>query len=215
MPATALLDLLPLPVNPAPESHDAHGHDIQLARAAAAGDRLAGDRIASEQYVPVTRYLRSIGATPEQAEEVAQDVFVPTHLRNFRGESGLFTWFCAIARRMLFRMRSRPGTPSARVGEGAASLDALREAGSMEPVDRDPGPLQRLALHDLAARVYRMLDDREALIVNLRVHGGHDFPEIAGLTGMNLNTVKSLYRRAVQRLQSRLQLLEDDPDDAR
>ncbi|MGE3851302.1 MAG: RNA polymerase sigma factor [Planctomycetota bacterium] len=200
-------------VEPAAENLPAthrHRRDHDLARAAVAGDRMASEQIAEEQYVPVTRYLRSIGATPEQAEEVAQDVFVPTHLRNFRGESGLFTWFCAIGRRMLHRMRTRPGTPSARVGEGAASLDALREAGALEPADRTPGPLQALALDELAARVYRLLDDREALILNLRIHGGHGFHEIAGMTGMNANTVKSLYRRAVLRLQTRINLFGDD-----
>ncbi len=136
----------------------------QLASAIAAGEPEAAQRLC-EDYLPrVYGYiLQRSGLDFDAAAEAAQDTILAA-LRSaqyFRGESGLYTWLCAIARRKVAdhyrRLRRTP-----------LSLDGL-VADGLAVIDSEPLPEEVAERDDTADLVHRALwtlpgDQREAVL---------------------------------------------------
>jgi len=160
--------------------------------------------------------LRHLRHTP-QAEDVVQDAFarVAARASDFKLESRFSTWLYTIARNLCIDQGRRnahrkhpsldqPRGPSQDGGEG-------RTLGELTADDR--ADVERRATGDelkvrLSAAVDALPDEQKEVFL-LRETANLPFKEIAEITGVPENTVKSRMRYALERLQKALSEYED------
>jgi RNA polymerase sigma-70 factor, ECF subfamily len=136
----------------------------------------------------------------EDARDIVQEALVQAFLKldSFRRESAFYTWLYRIAFNLAAsqRRRRRP----------AASLDSLREAGTMEPTDNEDDPAENLERQERCRQVRRaigQLAEEYRSVLVLREIDGCCYETIAEVLDLPLNTVRSRLHRA------RLQLKEE------
>ncbi|MGA7539025.1 MAG: sigma-70 family RNA polymerase sigma factor [Steroidobacteraceae bacterium] len=128
----------------------------------------------------------------EDAEDLAQDVFVSVHrhLGEIVSEAHLLFWLRrTTCHRAIDRLRRRWPYPS-------VPLDAVTEPAAAET---NSDPLLERSLRDLIAR----LPPTPRAVVLLRYQEDLDPPDIAQTLGMPLNTVKSHLKRSLALLRRR------------
>ena len=132
---------------PAPESVDAQLLDVDLARAAQAGDEFAFRRLYEAHFDYVFRTCRRLGLAESDAEDAAQDAFVVASrkLGDFR-EGRITTWLFRIAANVVSGRHRRR-----RVREALFSLWGRPE----EP--QAPGPDQAYQQREASRRVAEVL----------------------------------------------------------
>jgi len=126
---------------------------------------------------------------PEDAEELAQDVFVSAHrhLGKITSDDHLLFWLRrTVCHRAIDRLRRRPRHPP-------VPLDSTEETPQPDP-SRDP--LLERHLRELVLRLPPMA----RAVVLLRYQEDLDPPDIASVLGMPLNTVKSHLKRSLAAL---------------
>jgi RNA polymerase sigma-70 factor (ECF subfamily) len=129
---------------------------------------------------------------PEDAEELAQDVFVAAHrhLGRIASLAHLFFWLRrTVCHRAIDRLRRRPLHPP-------LPLDATAE---IPAADADADPLLERCLRNLVLQ----LPPVPRAVVLLRYQEDLDPPEIARTLGVPLNTVKSHLKRSLALLRRR------------
>ena len=132
----------------------------------------------------------------EDAEDLAQDVFVSAHrhLGEISSEAHLLFWLRrTTCHRAIDRLRRRWPYP-------AVPLDAVAETAA---ADAGTDPLLERCLRDLIAR----LPPTPRVVVLLRYQEDLDPPDIAQTLGMPLNTVKSHLKRSLALLRRRCEEL--------
>ena len=141
-------------------------------------------------------YLRAQRAP--DPEDVAGEVFlqVVRDLPGFSGdEAGFRAWVFTIAHRRLVDARRRV---SRRPAEPTPS-DELEA--TMPPVATEPEALAALGTEEVLALLDRLTEDQREVLV-LRLVAGLTGPEIAEVTGRDLEAVKALARRGLLRLRA-------------
>lgn len=125
--------------------------DVDLVRAAVAGDGEAFGELLERHYGRLFRLCFRLTGRQEEAEDLTQDICLalPAKLKNFRGEARLTTWLYRIAmnaahdrrRRAASRMRAAEGWGEGEVNrrvtavEKAAAIDWLRRSMAALPND--------------------------------------------------------------------------------
>lgn len=148
------------------------------------------------------RYLRLVYnrvryVVPEaDVEDVTQEVFVAVlkSLHTFRGESLFSTWLRTLTNYKVaeyYRRRNRKQDPRE---APLAEAEMLTDGGSALQME------ERIALRSALAAMPQKY--REVIL--LRFSDGMQFEEIARTMGANLETTKSLFRRAVAALRKNL-----------
>ena len=160
----------------------------------------------------LVRYFLKRGLSPEDAEDLTQDVLI----RVFNGEArldsrtGLEAWLFEIAKHVaLNHHRSRTAL------KRSAVVVSLNEPASpegdgprREPKDEEPDARDRLLREERLARLTAALDGLPPQMrrcVRLRIDQDRKIEEIAILLRMSPNTVKSHLHHATLRLRSRLE----------
>jgi len=142
---------------------------------------------------------------PEDAEELAQDVFICAHrhLGKIASEAHLLFWLRrTVCHRAIDRLRQRPTSPP-------VPLDSAAEPAT---ADSAADPLLERRLRDLVQR----LPPVPRIVVLLRYQDDLDPPEIALTLGLPLNTVKSHLKRSLALLRRRYEeLRQPNPREAR
>ncbi len=193
---------LPLSVEP-----DAAGDSRRDSTAAATDEELvarfvAGESSAFEEILG--RYRDRVyqlvrwypGTDAQEAEEVAQEVFVQVYrsARRFRGRSKFRTWLFALTRnvcRHQLRLRSRASKRRIRVDAEETDLRQLPDGG--------PGPLDQIELderRELLRRAVERLDPLYRTVLMLRDWEELSYREIAEVLGIPLGTVRSRLHNA-------------------
>jgi RNA polymerase sigma-70 factor (ECF subfamily) len=159
--------------------------------------------------------LRTVRSGPA-AEDLVQDVFVKIvqSAVDFKHESRFTTWAYTIARnicidhlrKMTFRQHASLDQPRGDAQDGPTLLDRTADAHPSAAVERTAIGVE------LARRITRCVEDlppdqREVFL--LREVANLPFKDIAGITGVPENTVKSRMRYALERLQENLSEYED------
>jgi RNA polymerase sigma-70 factor (ECF subfamily) len=146
-----------------PEADDS---EAELVREMLAGSEAAFDRFAAEYVPPLWRFaVRRLGDR-ELTGDIVQSTTVKAiaKLEQFRGDSALATWLCAICSREIadhFRRRARAGTEieldESRLAEGSARDVAAPEP-EVELLARERDQLVHEALDALPPRYARALE---------------------------------------------------------
>jgi RNA polymerase sigma-70 factor, ECF subfamily len=146
----------------------------------------------AQHFKYVWRCLRSLGVTDQALDDAVQDVFmvVQRKLAAFDHKAQLRTWLYAIALRVARRYR----TKAAKAAQKLVDEDSAVEEHSDAAVPSEA--LEHGERLELAQRALKALDDdkREAFV--LACIEQMSAPEIAGITGLPLNTVYSRVRAA-------------------
>lgn len=165
---------------------------LESALARAQRGELAGFRelIRAHQDTVYSLALRML-KVPEDAEELAQDVFVSAHrhLGKIASDAHLLFWLRrTVCHRAIDRLRRRPLQPAV----------PLEDAGEMTLTEPARDPLLERSLRDLVLR----LPPAARAVVLLRYQEDLDPPEIASTLAMPLNTVKSHLKRSLASLRA-------------
>ena len=187
--------------------------DSTLVEQAKAGDQAAFDKLVEKYSARAYQIAYGVLGSKEDAEEVAQDVFVRIYkaLPKFRGDSEFTTWMYRIAMNLA---RNKYRWNKSRGSQKNISIDAPRE--DMEGGERTfelPGrrisPEEEVSIEEFKANIAEELEKlpplyREALV--LRNVEEMSYEEIAALLGCKLGTIKSRIARAREELRKRLNL---------
>lgn len=138
---------------------------------------------------PVLRYLISLRISPQDAEEIVQEVFLLLfrHLRQHKPRTNLQGWIFKVAHNLALKHRARARRYSESAGEVA---------------DTTPGPDERLETIERRQRllaVVRALSEQDRCCLSLRAEG-LKYREIAEVLGISLGSVANSLERALSRL---------------
>ncbi|HOW42408.1 MAG TPA: sigma-70 family RNA polymerase sigma factor [Candidatus Omnitrophota bacterium] len=149
----------------------------------------------------------------EEADDCAQEVFLKVYrsLKDFRGESSLSTWVYRIA---VNTCKNRLMSREYRERKRTISIDApvQTEEGEvgLEIKDESRSPARELDAREKDALIQEAiaaLPEDQRQVVVLRDIEALSYEEIAGITGLNIGTVKSKLSRARQALCEKLRRL--------
>lgn len=144
---------------------------------------------------PMLRYVLSVGLSPQDGEEVIQEVFLSLfkHLRQGKSRHNLRGWVFRVAHNLALKRR-------------CAQARALLSLADVDVVSRrlDPGPNPEEALAAKQRRerllaVVRALPEQDRCCLHLRAEGLR-YREIAGVLGISLATVSLSLVRSLARL---------------
>lgn len=141
------------------------------------------DEIYREHGRMVFRYLLSLGAGAELAEELTQETFYQAlkSLNQFRGESSAATWLCGIAKNV-YRSYVRKNPPLAELNEPAV----IDRTFSWEAMD--------------TLKIIHGLPEPGREIVYLRLIGDLTFRQIGQIMGQSETWARVNFYRAKQKI---------------
>ena len=178
------------------------------------GDRAAFAVLVRRHKTAIYNFILRQVRVPPAAEDLAQDVFVKIvqNAADFKHEARFTTWAYAIARNVCIdhlrkmSLRRHPSLDHSDSGEGPTLGERTADSRPGASVDRTAIGAE------LAVRITRAVEElppeqREVFL--LREIGHVPFKDIAEMTGVPENTVKSRMRYALERLQQALEEYED------
>jgi len=177
----------------------------------ARGDAASFDRLYARHKGTTYRYLLRHTSNRATADELHQDVWlrVVGARERYRPEARFTTWLFTLARhRLVDYFRSRGDRNTVSLDEdGSAELPDSQDDGTTERVD----PLTQVMDAEAGHRLIEALagvpgPQRDAFL--LHVEAGLSLSEIATLTGVSGETVKSRLRYAYRRLRAALEDLQ-------
>ena len=176
--------------------------DSELVRQIQSGDDAAFDELMRRYKRPVVNFVFRMLGNAEDADDVAQDVFVRVyqHLDTYRRDTKFSTWLFALARHgAIDRLRWRARHPTEPI-ESAPEIPVSR--GTAEEVSaREMGA-------QIAAAVDKLPEDQRTALI-LSEYQGMSYAEIAGVMRCSEKSVESRLYRAKQTLRGALRHLLD------
>lgn len=158
--------------------------DIALAtQVAVFGNKRAFDQLVKEYQSPVRRFLLSQTMGNEAlSDDLAQDTFLKayTHIGQYRGTSSMLTWLTRIAYNVFYDYKRRT-----------------------EVVRQDAPDVRQIPSSSLKMDIYTalaQLRDEERTCITLQLVDGYAIDEIADITAIPPNTVKSHLKRGKEKL---------------
>jgi len=164
---------------------------------ARSGDADALERLLEQYQRRVYRFGLKMCRDPEDASDVLQETLFAASrtLGKFEGRSSVSTWLYAIARSFCIKKRRRSRFAPAK--ELSLEDEAAQEASQL--VHHGPGPDEQLAqrrLRDALERAIGGLDHGQREVLVLRDVEGLTAAEVAEVTGLSEQAVKSRLHRA-------------------
>ena len=188
-------------------SEPAASEELELVRAAKAGDMRAFEALVKRYDRTVFRIAQHITQNREDAEDVVQEAFLKAfgNLAQFQEQSKFYTWLVRIAvNEALMKLRRRRP-------ERMVSLDqeVQTEEDSMprEVADWSPNPEQQYSqaeLRDILSKTIQGLPPGFRMVFVLRDVEGLSTEETAEALGLSVPAVKSRLLRARLQLRDRL-----------
>jgi RNA polymerase sigma-70 factor (ECF subfamily) len=174
------------------------------------GDRAAFAALVRRHQTPLYNFsLRHLRA-PAVAEDVVQDAFVRVvqNAAEFKHEARFTTWLYTITRNLCIdqlrkrALRKHPSLDQPAPGEEGDGPTLLEQtADSKASVEREATGTE---LKERIAKAVETLPEEQREVFLMREVANLPFKEIAEVTGVSENTVKSRMRYALERLQQAL-----------
>jgi RNA polymerase sigma-70 factor, ECF subfamily len=138
----------------------------------------------------------------EDAEEVAQDIFVKAYrsLADFRGESKFSTWLYTIVRTSCITFLRRRKLET-------VSMDNERSAVEWQDKESElkANLIEQKSRHGMLNAAIRLLGKDDQQVITLFYQGDQHLEEIGKIMGLDPNTVKVKLHRARQRLKEKME----------
>jgi RNA polymerase sigma-70 factor (ECF subfamily) len=168
--------------------------DQDLLERARAGQADALEQLLERHQAQVYRFGMKMCGNPEDAKDVLQDTLLSAarNVRDFRGGSSISTWLYTVARSFCVKKRRKSKYAPK---ESAVSLDGAAENTA------DPGmaPDESLASKEVEQALEKAIGSLEPMyreVLLLRDVEGLTAPEVARVTGLSVQAVKSRLHRA-------------------
>lgn len=155
-----------------------------------------------EEHMPfVWNGVRRLGVPESAVEDVVQEVFLVVHkkLGDFEGRSSMRTWLFGIALRVVRRYRRSQRSRGMSMTD-SSDVDSFADAAGSSPQQS----AERGQMIDMLYRLLDELDDDKREVLVLSELEQMTAPEIAEVTGANLNTVYWRLRMARQEFDRRV-----------
>jgi RNA polymerase sigma-70 factor (ECF subfamily) len=207
MEASSILHRAPMEAIQSSKATEPVSEELQLVRAAKAGNLEAFEQLVKRYDRNVFRIAQHITQNHEDAEDVVQDAFLKAfqNLENFQEQSKFYTWLVRIAvNEALMKLRRR------RTGKTVSlDQDIETEEDSMprEVADWAPNPEQlydQSELHDILQKTIQGLPASFRTVFVLRDVEGLSTEETAEALDLSIPAVKSRLLRARLQLRERL-----------
>ncbi len=165
-----------------------------ILQAAATGSHDAFASLVRQYQGPVRRFLlRMTQGDAMRADDLAQETFIRAwqHLRDFRAEAAFRTWLTSIAYRLFLDEQRKAKQQTLSLDDSTQGIAALASA---QPSAKAAG--MSIDIDSALAT----LSEAERTCVTLQCIEGYSIRDIAEITSMNENTVKSHLLRGKQHL---------------
>lgn len=176
--------------------------EAALVRRVQAHDEMAFREIVDRYQAKVFSIIYGILRNRNDAEDIAQQVFAKIYfsIKNFDFRSSLLTWIYKITVNECYDYLRKKRVRKLVYESEFSAEDSLRLENSEPATDQAPGVDQRLAQHDLILKLLAKVSEEDRSLILLKEVEGHSVEELAGMTGMNENTIKVKLFRARQKL---------------
>jgi len=206
-----LTGLLPIPTvgdktraERAPKTRVDHknSEEAALVRRVQAGDELAFREIVERFQTKIFSVIYGILRNHNDAEDIAQQVFAKVYfsIRNFDFRSSLLTWVYKITVNECYDYLRKKRVRKLVYESDFSAEDAQRMEASEPAVQQGPAVDTRLANRDLVMQLLAKVSEEDRNLILLKEVEGHSVEELAGMTGMNENTIKVKLFRTRQKL---------------
>jgi RNA polymerase sigma-70 factor (ECF subfamily) len=179
------------------------------------GDRAAFTSLVRRHQTALFNFALRYIRVQSVAEDVVQDAFVRVvqNAADFKHEARFTTWLYTIARNLCIdqmrkrALRKHPSLDESKPGEeGDGPTLGEQTADSRASVEREATGTE---LKERIARAVEALSEEQREVFLMREVANLPFKEIAEITGVPENTVKSRVRYALERLQQALSEYEE------
>jgi RNA polymerase sigma-70 factor (ECF subfamily) len=176
--------------------------EAALVRRVQAGDELAFREIVERYQSKVFSIIYGILRNHNDAEDIAQQVFAKVYfsIRGFDFRSSVLTWVYKITVNECYDYLRKKKVRKLVYESDFSQEDAQRMEAS-EPAVAQSAPVdERLANRDLALQLLSKVSSEDRNLILLKEVEGHSVEELAGMTGLNENTIKVKLFRTRQKL---------------
>jgi RNA polymerase sigma-70 factor (ECF subfamily) len=180
--------------------------DRELVRRAQQGDKEAFEALVRKHQGRVFAVAGGILRTREDVEDIAQQVFLKAYfsIKRFDQRAAFSTWLYKITVNecwdLLRKRKVRPLTYETDLNEEQAHAYQSKEEGGEYALDVS----QQLEAREQLQQWLECLDEKDRTMLVLKEVQGFTVEEIAGIMGLNGNTVKVRLFRARQRVAERI-----------
>ena len=179
-----------------------HSEEAALIRRVQARDEMAFREIVERYQSKVFSIIYGILRNRNDAEDIAQQVFAKVYfsLKNFDFRSSLLTWIYKITVNECYDYLRKKRVRKLVYESDFSQEDAQRMEASEPAVDRAVAADTRLAQRDLILKLLSKVSEEERNLILMKEVEGHSVEELAGMTGLNENTIKVKLFRTRQKL---------------
>ena len=176
--------------------------EAALVRRVQARDEMAFREVVERYQSKVFSIIFGILRNRNDAEDIAQQVFAKVYfpIKNFDFRSSLLTWIYKITVNECYDYLRKKRVRKLVYESDFSQEDAQRMETSEPAVDGSVPADTRLAQRDLILKLLSKVSEEERSLILLKEVEGHSVEELAGMTGLNENTIKVKLFRTRQKL---------------
>lgn len=176
--------------------------EATLIRRVQNGDEMAFRELVERHQSKVFSIIYGILRNRNDAEDIAQQVFAKVYfsIGNFDFRSSLLTWIYKITVNECYDYLRKKKVRKLVYESDFSSDDSQRMEYSGDTADPNLPIDERLANRDFAMQLLERVSEEDRNLLLLKEVEGHSVEELAGMTGMNENTIKVKLFRARQKL---------------
>jgi len=176
--------------------------EANLIRRIQAGDEMAFREIVERYQSKIFSIIYGILRNHNDAEDIAQQVFTKVYFSvgNFDFRSSLLTWVYKITVNECYDYLRKKRVRKLVYESDFSQEDTQRMEASEPAVDQSPAVDERLANREFALKLLSKVSPEDRNLILLKEVEGHSVEELAGMTGLNENTIKVKLFRTRQKL---------------